>query len=582
MKKLTALICAIVVAVSAAACSPVTDDSNTDLLSENITAVDAAIPQKSEALSPDENVPVFKLNRLPDIGKYTDRDEKFSRFYAEHTDKLIPRDDYGMLIPFVGSITEYYPADPEDRFFGGKMSFENYGLCTLDGKIVVDAVYSGIYPQDDGNGNYYYVLTKDLSFDEKNYSTKTYTAVCSVDGSWMTELDGMSLNYIYGNAEDGNGRLVVMSGDVMNDSDFTYKVLDFKGNVIYEASVENGWIYFGNFGKDGLAPVVTSTFGENAYYDGCYIDINGNKVVGGFSDCGEFTDGFAVVRFDVPGKEKDTQSLAGIINTRGKLVIPAQYDSIFANPKNKMFIMSKDGDHYLASYSGGKDLSESIIKLDTPFANGSYSFVGKNNGVLHFFSHQNGGYHEFTNLSTGKKIVSSQLGASPNVSPNWDSDIFAHLDHNTRVFTFMDKSGKTLYTYKAPSGSSEYFNAMDERFITMYVDENYEDTVVIDLKAKKELGIFENTGVHNCIDGRFLILYKYIPNEDPTLPGTGFYSLYDAETGKYVLEKAPYLQTLEVCGKTYLRYVENEIIHLSSVSDGKLNPIVKVRNLKTD
>ena len=55
------------------------------------------------------------------------------RWYADYTDRLIPRKDYGMLIPYAGlRLQDHWPA----------MDGCLYGLMTRDGRVVTDPVYS--------------------------------------------------------------------------------------------------------------------------------------------------------------------------------------------------------------------------------------------------------------------------------------------------------------------------------------------------------------------------------------------------------------------------------------------------------
>ena len=98
--------------------------------------------------------------------------------------ELIPGEDYGTLIPYAGQ--ELF-VDPG---FGGWSSYR-YGLSTLDGCLVTDAVYTDIYQP-----NYYtgldtrtlpvYILTSNAGTVDADDANKS--AVCALDGSWCTEL----------------------------------------------------------------------------------------------------------------------------------------------------------------------------------------------------------------------------------------------------------------------------------------------------------------------------------------------------------------------------------------------------------
>ena len=57
------------------------------------------------------------------------------RRYEEYTDELIPADDYGPLVPYIGGEAN---GEWEQSWF--------YGLATRDGEIVTDPVYDGVQP----------------------------------------------------------------------------------------------------------------------------------------------------------------------------------------------------------------------------------------------------------------------------------------------------------------------------------------------------------------------------------------------------------------------------------------------------
>ncbi len=68
------------------------------------------------------------------LTNYEAPEERFTRRYTAFTDHLIPAEDYGPLLPYVGAVTG-------DRY----TNVEKYGLVTLEGEIVTDPVYTNIY-----------------------------------------------------------------------------------------------------------------------------------------------------------------------------------------------------------------------------------------------------------------------------------------------------------------------------------------------------------------------------------------------------------------------------------------------------
>ena len=107
-----------------------------------------------------------------------------TRWYGDYTGYLIPRDDYGTLIPYAGlRLMDDWPAAV------GCM----YGLMTRDGVVVTDPVYSNVYrPGYRGaDGGWYtqplLVLSQgDPGLEEETWNPARY-AVAAADGRWCTD-----------------------------------------------------------------------------------------------------------------------------------------------------------------------------------------------------------------------------------------------------------------------------------------------------------------------------------------------------------------------------------------------------------
>ena len=116
------------------------------------------------------------LDELPDIGKYKSADSP--RMFDKYVDNLIPRSDYGELVPYLGSVVQYETAEVEDVYMS-EMIRGYYGLCTVDGVIVTDPVYDSIEYCDG-----YYLLGKNHSGDDTETSE---TFLIPKDGSSIFE-----------------------------------------------------------------------------------------------------------------------------------------------------------------------------------------------------------------------------------------------------------------------------------------------------------------------------------------------------------------------------------------------------------
>ena len=100
------------------------------------------------------------------------------RWYADYTDTLICRDDYGLLIPFAGQrLADDWPAHDGCK----------YGLMTRDGRVVADAVYSEVTaPMWYSRGAW---KTFPLLLLRQGGDEGSRYAVAGPDGSWCTGFD---------------------------------------------------------------------------------------------------------------------------------------------------------------------------------------------------------------------------------------------------------------------------------------------------------------------------------------------------------------------------------------------------------
>jgi len=106
----------------------------------------------------------------------------YTRRYAEYTDTLVPADDYGPLIPYLG----------EDRGDIGRL----YGLVTREGELVTDPVFTRVW-RGGASGGYhdnpplpYLMLTKGVSSSSRDeWPGPSLWAMAAPDGSWCTEFE---------------------------------------------------------------------------------------------------------------------------------------------------------------------------------------------------------------------------------------------------------------------------------------------------------------------------------------------------------------------------------------------------------
>ncbi len=237
---------------------------------------------------------------------------KYTRLSQEHISELQPRDDYGMLYPFVGN-----------RICSDYSYKTYYGMVDASGCIVVDAVYDSINLVSRDYWDLY--QHGDLDFPmwalgktgltEYGYATTTY-ALASLDGSFVSEhiysqltaYDEYVFAYIYHNDDAVQLHVYDMEGNLCLDS----KDLPFCDRLdsYYDA------ITYG----DGLFTVILEgPSGEREYY---IADWEGNLLYGPFQQAECYHDGYALV-----GK---TDDLYAFIDVNGNYFLDMEFSSAWA------------------------------------------------------------------------------------------------------------------------------------------------------------------------------------------------------------------------------------------------------------
>ncbi len=269
----------------------------------------------SESTPPEDGKPFFALTGVPKLSGFSGISDISSRFYRDYIDDLIPAKDYGKLYPYIGKVVGD-GAEYSTRYY--------YGLCTEDGKIIVDPVYTSAFIPSENNYNSdgsldIIVMYKsdfsniDPEDEESMWEDPPSTVfVAARDGSWVVQKPDA---YFYSVSEG------VFTLNSYQENAFLSSVYDGNGNPIAEDHVGE----IGPF-HNGLAYIaidmVTEANDTDARTLYSYVDKNLNTVIAGpFATAGDFNNGLAAVQ------DPDTY-LYGIIDINGNYAVPPTFSEL--------------------------------------------------------------------------------------------------------------------------------------------------------------------------------------------------------------------------------------------------------------
>lgn len=245
---------------------------------------------------------------------YEPPEEIYTRLSESYMPQLLPSEDYGMLVPYVGQILQ------SDTWGAGYIK----GLVTLDGQIVTDAVYCSIYSPSTYDSlssgrtqRNVYILCKAVTFQtDKGEQVEKRYAICALDGRWVSPLDYVKVLTC--------DQVMLLFRDYETRD---FDVMDYSGKILYNSKklscfsqLQDYTFYFPN----GSMPI---PFGSsegyialwNWEYDVPCAFLNektGDLVITEYTSTTGFSDGFAAV---------EKNGLWGYIDTDFKEVITPQY-----------------------------------------------------------------------------------------------------------------------------------------------------------------------------------------------------------------------------------------------------------------
>lgn len=296
-------------------------------------AAESLPPQPSESVE----APAPTAKPIPTDGPYvyTDysqledtspRPDIYTRWYGEFTDHLIPSPDYGPLIPFSGdgAMEEWQVSD-----YGAQ------GLMTLDGKVVVDPVYSAVTQLCSGEDiefnypdAYYsaYILSRYAGNGEGdlfNAYNDVSSRLCALDGSWVTEEYRFSYNTLCYGSGVQDGAVFALRDErylVLLDISTGEEIFSVDLDGLSENTIRDNILNYVHYG-DGRIVLNTYLYGYNTPYLRCW-EVNGNEIF--FPDDVDGAYGFSEGL--CPARQTGGEGYAwGYLGLDGQWAIPPQF-----------------------------------------------------------------------------------------------------------------------------------------------------------------------------------------------------------------------------------------------------------------
>lgn len=293
-----------------------------------------------------------------EIGSYSSN-EKYDRLYSHYASVVEPSDSYGKIVPYLGDVIKFdYSSVVEN--FGNEEVFEIYarlesdgdvftlqtfGLCTADGKIVTDPVYSQILYNDS-----YYLCTR--LQNEENGPIYAITDFVSEDGSIVVNNQNEIPIYILDSTQIVN---------FYENGVYSYDRMTFynsQGQIIENSKgfdIDQNGLRF-----EGIYDEATDVFS-------CYLTDASGKRVSAEYDYITLTDG----GFYTANREKTS----GILDSTGEIAVPCECSQILY--ENGM-VACKMGNHisvydneltlqYEYDFSKyGENFADSVVILKIP------------------------------------------------------------------------------------------------------------------------------------------------------------------------------------------------------------------------
>lgn len=418
-------------------------------------------------------------------------EQNYTRLSPEFISELQPRDDYGMLYPFVGSLTQDdYLSEPQ------------YGMVDENGRIAVDAVYTYVAPAEayrydayEGEPIPIWVMQQTVGAQED--VSKRYL-IATFDGSFVSE-PIYSYVEVY---EDYVFGFVLESGktNITHVFDKTGKLcLDSEKSPLAPqfAVVSDSEFYY--YPQTGIISYGSGLFQVRLPNGSYFADWDGNLICGPYAEATHFSDGCAMV-------EKKTGNYA-YIDTEGNELwdMEFSYADVFRNgyaaattldgqqallSANDGIVLVCDGDNsnvYRSVFNvWDEEVGEYFYDLTgellfAPTDDHYYNFL--DNGI--FLQDQD--CDTVTNIKTGKVFYGEEYGFisyfeswadypylsfrvwKDEKSTNYIADADFNILLQTSSYVFLSKDDFTQKDYFLTEGASsvQIYNTEMEELLTL-------------------------------------------------------------------------------------------------------------------
>lgn len=510
----------------------------------------------------------FRVDKVRDIKGNTSL-EKYSRYYEEYTDKLIAADNYGELVPYIGRMLTNKESD---------WDYEDarYGLCTLDGRIVTDAVYDYIYTVSLGTQSFYILQSVPTIEEVEKYIASDYSSeydifslkvtLAKTDGSKVVDLDSNAYVSTIGK-DTKNGRIAVYTSEFYEEPEYTYNIkaslYDSDLNLVTE--IDGLSNYGGNWGETPI-DIIKS---DGTLY---YADIDGNEVISGenFETIEPFYNGLAAVKDIKTG-------LYGYINANGSYVIDPAFDTGEVFMENGCTVVQKDGKWFIIDRSGKNVLDKEYTDYISICADRN---IYRTQGSIYW------------RIDTGEPVECPVCGESSrqrhidegynSFQPSTDNDMFFTHYNCTDGFTVFDTKGNVIEHIQFDSeGASVSTNGFTDEYLFVYVPRDvWQDSqfIIFDRKTKKAVEMFDSMySATEVLNGSILMYHYYNWNDgegvDEDVPYHHYFFEYSPEKGEFVKSYKHFSKEYTGAGDFYTLADDN----FSYLYDKNSKLILKIR-----